>query len=113
MNRRGSGGEAPAAAAIKPVIKTTSMTAEMQDKAIECTIEAIKQKNNEQEIANHIKVQFEEYCPGMWHVFVGRNFGCYVTHEKSKFIYFYVGQVGVSVLHILMLVRISVTFSIR
>lgn len=32
-----------------------------------------------------------------WHVLVGRNFGCYVTHEKSKFIYFYLGQVCVYV----------------
>ena len=30
-----------------------------------------------------------------WHVFVGRNFGCYVSHEAKKFIYFYVGQMGV------------------
>ena len=30
-----------------------------------------------------------------WHCFVGRNFGCFVTHEHSKFIYFYIGQTGV------------------
>ena len=30
-----------------------------------------------------------------WHCFVGRKFGCYVTHESQKFIYFYVGQMGV------------------
>ena len=32
-----------------------------------------------------------------WHVFVGRNFGCYVTHEESKFVYFYIGQVGICI----------------
>ena len=34
---------------------------------------------------------------GRWHCFVGRKFGCYVTHEANKFIYFYVGQTGVCV----------------
>ena len=33
--------------------------------------------------------------PDSWHCFVGRNFGSYVTHEASKFIYFYIGQMGV------------------
>jgi hypothetical protein len=27
-------------------------------------------------------------------VFVGRNFGCFVTHEDGKFMYFYIGQTG-------------------
>ena len=35
------------------------------------------------------------FSPFSWHVLVGRNFGCFVTHEASKFIYFYIGQVGV------------------
>ena len=32
-----------------------------------------------------------------WHVFVGRKFGCFVTHEDGKFIYFYIGQTGVCI----------------
>ena len=32
-----------------------------------------------------------------WHVFVGRKFGLFVTHEEGKFIYFYIGQVGVCI----------------
>ena len=30
-----------------------------------------------------------------WHCFIGRNFGCFVTHDASKFIYFYIGQMGI------------------
>ena len=30
-----------------------------------------------------------------WHCFIGRNFGCVVTHDASKFIYFYIGQMGI------------------
>ena len=33
--------------------------------------------------------------PFRWHCFIGRNFGCFVTHEASKFIYFYIGQTGI------------------
>lgn len=35
------------------------------------------------------------FPPSRWHCFIGRNFGCFVTHEASKFIYFYVGQMGI------------------
>ena len=39
-------------------------------------------------------------CPiaqynGVWHCFVGRNFGAYMTHEASHHVYFYVGQMAV------------------
>ncbi|GMH47532.1 hypothetical protein TrRE_jg6419, partial [Triparma retinervis] len=58
-------------------------------------LEAIRSNNTEQEIAASIRKSFEQMYPSVWHCFVGRNFGTYVTHESSKFIYFYVGQVGV------------------
>ena len=32
---------------------------------------------------------------GSWHCFVGRNLSCFVTHEAGKFVYFYVGQMGI------------------
>ena len=39
-------------------------------------------------------------CPiaqynGVWHCFVGRNFGAYMTHEAGHHVYFYVGQQAV------------------
>ena len=36
---------------------------------------------------------FSQYR-GLWHCFVGRNFGSFVTHEDGKFCYFYIGQTG-------------------
>ena len=32
-----------------------------------------------------------------WHCIIGRHFGSYVTHEKSCYCYFYIGQMGVMV----------------
>ena len=32
---------------------------------------------------------------GVWHCFVGRNFGAYMTHEANHHVYFYFGQMAV------------------
>lgn len=29
---------------------------------------------------------------GVWHCFVGRNFGSYGTYEQGHYVYFYMGQ---------------------
>jgi len=54
-------------------------------------------ESTEQDMARAIKAQMEANFAGVWHVFVGRNFGCFVTHEATKFVYFYVGQVGICI----------------
>mmetsp|Transcript_11553 Transcript_11553/g.10475 ORF Transcript_11553/g.10475 Transcript_11553/m.10475 type:complete len:89 (+) Transcript_11553:31-297(+) len=79
----------------KPVVKSSFMHPDMQDYAISTAQDAITNYTTEQEIASAIKTQFELKYPSTWHCFVGRNFGSNVTHESSKFIYFYIGQIGV------------------
>eukprot|EP00937_MAST-01D_sp_MAST-1D-sp2_P003892 g3892.t1 len=97
MARRASAEAAMMAPAVKPVVKTTSMAAAMQEKCIVIANECIQAESNEQAIAKAIKASLETHFPGLWHVFVGRNFGCYVTHEEAKFVYFYIGQVGICI----------------
>ena len=41
-----------------------------------------------------MKNTFEKRYKGVWHCIAGRNFGGFVTHECSKYIYFYIGQKG-------------------
>ncbi len=49
----------------------------------------------EQEVATAMKTKLvERYPSDMWQVIVGRNFGCFCTHEEAKYIYFYIGQTG-------------------
>mmetsp|Transcript_37176 Transcript_37176/g.48990 ORF Transcript_37176/g.48990 Transcript_37176/m.48990 type:complete len:91 (+) Transcript_37176:143-415(+) len=79
----------------RPVIKTSLMTVDMQEQAIQVAQDAIRDHNTEQEIAQAIRRNFEALYPSTWHCLVGRNFGCYVTHEASKFAYFYIGQMGI------------------
>jgi dynein light chain LC8-type len=81
----------------RPVVKMSSMPGPMQEFAISVSQDAISNFTTEQEIASAIKSKFEQQYQLTWHVFVGRNFGCYVTHEASKFVYFYIGQVGICV----------------
>ena len=58
--------------------------------------EAIRDWYTDQEIASAIRKQFQVlYPPSVWHCFVGRDFGSYVSHEANKYVYFYVGQLGV------------------
>jgi dynein light chain LC8-type len=81
---------------VKPVIKTSTMEPEMQDEVILVAQQAMDSETNEQEIAARVKQHFEQKYHGMlWHCCVGRNFACFVTHEQSKFLYFYVGQMAV------------------
>jgi dynein light chain LC8-type len=32
---------------------------------------------------------------GVWHCFIGRNFGTYTIHEQGHNVYFYMGQMAV------------------
>ena len=82
--------------AAKPVIKTSTMDSDLQDEVIQVAQGAIETELNEQLIAGKIKKHFETKYHGMlWHCAVGRNFACFVTHEHSKFLYFYIGQMAV------------------
>lgn len=46
------------------------------------------------EIAKAVKEAFDEKYPGSWHVIVGKSYGSFVTHQASRMIYFFLGQVG-------------------
>jgi dynein light chain LC8-type len=67
----------------------------MQEFVVSAAQDAIMNWTTEQEIASAIKSKMENEFPSTWHCFIGRNFGCFVTHEASKFIYFYIGQMGI------------------
>lgn len=47
------------------------------------------------EIVKHIKKEFDERWTPHWHVIVGKNFGCFATHEARRFVYFYLDEKAV------------------
>jgi dynein light chain LC8-type len=75
----------------------------MQQDAISVATKAIDMYNIEKDIACYIKKEFDRKHNPTWHcvvgmnvyLFLGRNFGSYVTHETKHFIYFYLGQIAV------------------
>ncbi|OQR98128.1 amino-acid acetyltransferase [Thraustotheca clavata] len=81
---------------VKPVVKNSTMDQDLLDEVIWVAQAAIESEVNEQHIAAKIKKHFELKYHGMlWHCCVGRNMACYVTHEQSKFLYFYIGQMAI------------------
>ncbi len=81
--------------AVKPVVKTSTMDQDLQDEVILVAHTAMESEKTEQEIAAKIKQYFEQKYHGiLWNCCVGRNFSCSVTHEQTKFLYFYIGQMA-------------------
>ena len=54
--------------------------------------QAMKKFTVEKDVATYIKKEFEKKYSSSWHCIVGRNFGCYVTHEPHHFIYIFLCQ---------------------
>mmetsp|Transcript_5990 Transcript_5990/g.7373 ORF Transcript_5990/g.7373 Transcript_5990/m.7373 type:complete len:103 (+) Transcript_5990:100-408(+) len=52
------------------------------------------EKVHMKDVAEMVKLAFDDKYPGAWHVIVGKSFGSFVTHEVSSIIYFFVGSVG-------------------
>jgi len=72
------------------------MPEEMKQVAVEVARAAIKKKTNKDR-AEHIKKYFDKTyggsssSGGKWHCIVGTDFGSYVTHESSNFVFFQLG----------------------
>ncbi|XP_057842518.1 uncharacterized protein LOC131051935 [Cryptomeria japonica] len=76
------------------VIESTDMAEELQRHAMLFASEALDlfDISQCQNIACHIK-KLSDKCYGEgWHCIVGMKFGCYFTHGKGSFIYFYLGM---------------------
>jgi len=71
------------------------MTPEMQHEVEEVSKRAIDYCNTDKEIATFIKDDFRSRYHGTWHCIVGRNFGSFVTFERSYYIYLYIGQLAI------------------
>mmetsp|Transcript_7064 Transcript_7064/g.11377 ORF Transcript_7064/g.11377 Transcript_7064/m.11377 type:complete len:88 (+) Transcript_7064:40-303(+) len=79
----------------KAVVKAFDMDQDTLEFAINQTSYALDNFTSEKEIASYLKQQFEAKYQPNWHCLVGRHFASYVTHEKSCYCYFYIGQMGV------------------
>lgn len=76
----------------KPVVKISDMSEDMLNFALFETNKAFMAFNNDKEVAQAVRNAFVTNYHGVWHCFVGRNFGSFGTYEQGHYVYFYLGQ---------------------
>ena len=77
------------------VVNLSSMKLELAEHVVAHAEVAQKEQMLEMDVAQELKARLTKAMPDyVWQVFVGRNFGAYVTAEEGKYIYFYIGQVS-------------------
>ncbi|KRX03665.1 hypothetical protein PPERSA_04217 [Pseudocohnilembus persalinus] len=70
----------------KIIIKETDMSDDLIKDAAKIVSECVDRYFNEQDIAEHIKKEFDRRHLDPWHVIVGKNFSTYVTYEEGTFV---------------------------
>jgi len=55
---------------------------------------AKREKRYFKDLAEFMKLAFDEKFGGTWHVIVGLHFGAFVSYESSCMIHFYINQLG-------------------
>ncbi|VDM01912.1 unnamed protein product [Schistocephalus solidus] len=78
----------------KLVIKYVDMPIDMQKNVFEITQKALERCALEKDIAGFIKKAFDDKYGKNWQCITGKHFGSFVTHEKDRFIYFYIGNIA-------------------
>ncbi|VDP33176.1 unnamed protein product, partial [Soboliphyme baturini] len=76
----------------KEILRAADMPEPMRLHAFQLAKEALEKYTTEREMANHVKLGFDESYGPSWHCVVGRNYGSFVTHENGAFIFFFLGK---------------------
>lgn len=73
------------------VIKGIDMSNELKAVAIQTAKDAMAAHPDatEQELAEAVKIAFDQQQGPTWHSIVGRSFGSYITYESHHFIQFH------------------------
>ncbi|KAH0573672.1 Dynein light chain [Spironucleus salmonicida] len=81
----------------KVVINTNDVPEDTERFIVNISKNALQRFNLEKDIAAFIKKEVDKEYKSTWHVYVGRNFSSYVTHDKNRFIDFNIGQLAFQV----------------
>ena len=69
-------------------------TPELLDRIKAEALAATSRCNSHREIAEELKKKFDEIDGPTWNCIVGYNFAASVKHISSRFVYFYIDQLG-------------------
>lgn len=75
-------------------VKVAQMPEEMQEQAFKYAREALVKHSIEKDVAQFVKMKFDEEHKGTWHCIVGRNFGCSITHDTEFLVFFTIDQMN-------------------
>lgn len=73
------------------------MTKDMELQALLIGVRGVSVNNVEKKAAKFIKNEMDRVYGGQWHCVVGRQFGCYVSHFQTDFIYFYANSIAIMI----------------
>ena len=59
------------------------------------TVLAVEKHTIEKDIAAYIKKEYEKKYAPSFHCIVGKDYGCFITHESGHFIYINVDRYGI------------------
>lgn len=79
------------------VLWPAEITDDVMEAAIRETLSALRdydQQTEGEKIAEYLKNYMDENFEPNWHVTFGENFGCFATHEKKKFLFFYINKLA-------------------
>jgi len=81
----------------KVMVKTSDMAQEVLNIAVSIASDAIAThgEDRHRDIARTLKEYFDVLFSPAWQCIVGTKFGCFATHTRGTFCYFFVGPVGV------------------
>ncbi|CAM9452004.1 unnamed protein product [Scytosiphon promiscuus] len=71
------------------------MEEQLQQDAMECTVRAMEESDDHEDIAAAVKKDFDELHGAKWHCIVGKHFGSFVTAESNHFVHLHLGKVAV------------------
>lgn len=68
----------------KVEIAKNELSQNLIDDAVEAAQEALSTEKHLREVACRLKKRFDEKHGPLWHVIVGRNYGCYCSHGNFE-----------------------------
>lgn len=71
-------------------IHKKEIPADVEEAVIVLVKEAMEKHSIEKDVATMVKKKCDEKFGGTWHIVVGRNFGCSITHDTRYVLFFQV-----------------------
>ena len=73
----------------------SEIPADIKDQAIALVKSAMEAHEIEKDVATTVKKKCDEKFGGTWHIVVGRNFGCSITHDTRYVLFFQINLMHV------------------